>query len=612
MDHVVPVYFMSNDSSPEQATAGTGDQYFAYTKTPVVSARVLALRRAGDTSALDVSTQLHSGESLFPDQVVSMDVQYIGDGVREDNVSVKRIVLSGSFVPDPTPLVMALQDLAMQIASFTPNRLDIQQAVLTTVDAALLSQMIVNRALDPVTDLLPIFHFFQRSLMDLQAPSRTASTEAWIRQLTESFYKIEPAAAGSSNAVASSSQRRGKSIDEVAHLLPPFFERANSVVEEIQRDMANYYITVLVPVLHQKGHAYLRDMFQAGIQEGAISLDGTASLLFAQLLPNENLQATVKDLVEAGFCAESGFTLEDILPSAAENVTKVLNGVVVNSSPAPASSTQDADSAPVPPRRSNLVDGIVARSMVYLMQLPVRLDTPEALYVLPETLMWDAGRLATMRDLVDRIALECSLVIATKQVIGRYQLPPWCSDPHAEVELQHRLDVLLSEKDTSLASITVEVSRYVQEALHKFREAHATAVLTRGNGGVNAAGVNMTALASVPHTHPALIGGDTQEVHERVTKALKDVVAQGNPVLALFSKRVYKVLLRAMLGKEYKYLLPTYSLHSPAQQRNLSQLLLSASRLFSHTMGVHRDIYTVILGRAVATATVPAVDAESA
>jgi hypothetical protein len=191
--------------------------------------------------------------------------------------------------------------------------------------------------------------------------------------------------------------------------------------------------------------------------------------------------------------------------------------------------------------------------------------------------------------------------------MGRYQLPAWCSDAHAEVELQHRLDVLLTEKDTSMASITVEVGRHVQEALHKFREAHAAASAGLRGGAGNGPGSprgTTAALSAVPSTHPALVGGDVPEVQERVAKALKDVVAQGNPVLALFSKRVYKVVLRAMLGKGYKHLLVSYSLQSPAQQRNLTQLLQSASRLFSHTMSVHRDVYTVILGRAVASASV--------
>lgn len=553
---IVLVFFMPNGQTAEQYTAGTGSKTFTFTRTPIMTGKIVALPEGSEPAVADV--------------------EYLCDGIREDGVHLSRIVLAGAAVPDPTPLLMALQDLAMQIASFTPNRPDIQQEVMATVDAALLSQMVVTRSLDPVTDLLPILQYFQRSLKSLQAPSRTAITDAWIKQIAESFHKVDNAPESSSNLVGSSSQRRGKSLDEVAPLLPPFFERATSIVEEIQRDMANYYISVLVPVLQQQGSEYLNEKFQARVRNGMVSLDATASLLFAQLQPAESLQGTVRDLIEAGACPEAGFTLADVIASAAAPPPPALNGVV-------------------PPAPRNLVDGVVAHAMLALLQLPFRLDSPEASRALPETLLWDATRLAAMRDLVDRISLECSLVIACKQVMGRYQLPAWCSDPAAEVELQHRLDVLLTEKDTSLASITTEVVRYVQEALHKFREAQLTNSPTLP-GSPRATAALRTASTS----HPALVGGDSQEVHERVSKALKDVVAQGNPVLALFNKRVYKVLLRAMLGQGFKHLLASYSLQSPAQQRNLAQLLQSACRLFGHTMSIHREVYTAIIARATA------------
>jgi hypothetical protein len=574
----VPIYYMPNGAHLDIQKAGTGSASFEFTRTPILTVRVLAIHTAQPSDSTP-----HSNNPLAE---LSIDVEYTSDGIREDGVSGERIVLADATVPDPTPLVVALRDLAQQIASFTPNRPDIQQDVLSSVDAALLSQMIINRALDPVADLLPILQFFQRSLQSLQAPSRTAVTEAWIRAVAESFHKVEGFVAP--GTAPSSGQRRGKSIDEVAPLLPVYFERATAVVEEIQRDMANYYISVLVPVLQQQGHEFLKEKFQQRLLRGQVSLDATASLIYSQLTPAEAFQACVKDLVEAGACPEAGFSLADILPVVSHG-----NNAAHTDGP------QTAPSAGPAPAGSHLVGAIVARSILTLLQLPFRLDAPEAAHAVPETLVWDAPRLAAMRDLVDRIALECSLVIACKQVMGRYQLPPWCGDATSEVELQHRLDVLLTEKDTSMASISAEVVRYVLEALHKFRQAHLAAT----NGAPTVLpGVSPRTLASVPATHPALAGGDSQEVNERVSKALKDVVAHGNPVLQLFSKRVYKVLLRAMLGHGFKHLLPSYSLQSPAQQRNLSQLVQSVCRLYTHTMRIHKDVYTVVIGRAVADA----------
>ena len=591
---MVPVYLMPNNHQPELYTAGTGHTTLSYTRTPIQTAKILAIH-----------TVINDNK-----EEIYYDIEYTCDHTLENSVISSRIVLKNTVISDPTPLLLALQDLGNQIASLTPNRSDIQQEIHSTIDIPLLSQMIVNRALDPVSDLLPILQYFQRSLQALQAPSRTSISDAWIRDLTESFYKVEttstsPTTTAAVVAVPSSGQRRGRSLDEVAPLLPLFFERATAVIEEIQRDMANYYISVLVPVLQQQqGIEYLKAKFQMRVQTGQISLDATASLLYAQLMPVSHLQNTIKDLTEAGACSEEGFALSDIMPSALGSApSPIPTDRATSSSSTTAVAGRDAvpvlpPASPAVGTRRNLVDCIVARSIIELMQLPVRLDSIEAAHLIPETLVWDAPRLAAMRDLVDRIALECSLVIACKQVMARYQLPTWCSEPSAEVELQHRLDVLLTESDTSMASITAEVVRYIQEAIQKFR--HAQSTTSSSNSSSRSAS---TSTAATTATHPALIGGDLAEITERVSKGLKDVVAHGNPVLTLFSKRVYKVLLRSMLGQGYKHLLPAYSLHSTAQQRNLTQLLQSTTRLFIHTMRIHREIYTVIIGRAVATAT---------
>ena len=88
--------------------------------------------------------------------------------------------------------------------------------------------MLINNALDPAKDLLPILSYFQRTLISMQAPSRTAATEQWMTELHQSFFKT--GTTGSSES---------KSLDEIAELLPPFFERAVKCIEEIQRDVSD-------------------------------------------------------------------------------------------------------------------------------------------------------------------------------------------------------------------------------------------------------------------------------------------------------------------------------------------------------------------------------------
>ena len=88
---------------------------------------------------------------------------------------------------------------------------------------------------------------------------------------------------------------------------------------------------------------------------------------------------------------------------------------------------------------------------------------------------------------------------------------------------------------------------------------------------------------------------DLKELQERVEKTLTDVVAPGNPVLTLFTKRIYKILLRVMLGQSITERLTQYSLNSKGQERNITHLLDSMVRLFNHNYNVHGDLYGDII-----------------
>lgn len=70
-------------------------------------------------------------------------------------------------------------------------------------------------------------------------------------------------------------------------------------------------------------------------------------------------------------------------------------------------------------RNSDINRAIVARAFLQLLQSSVRLDSVQGMAVLPETLALDAERLAKMRDVIDKMSLECSTVITSRQLLGR-------------------------------------------------------------------------------------------------------------------------------------------------------------------------------------------------
>ena len=86
---------------------------------------------------------------------------------------------------------------------------------------------------------------------------------------------------------------------------------------------------------------------------------------------------------------------------------------------------------------------------------------------------------------------------------------------------------------------------------------------------------------------------DSSEFEDTLEKSLKNVLAEGNPVLQLFTRRIYKVLLRALLGQPYTSRLPSLSLHAKGIQRNLSELISRAVRLFSLHCSIYENVYSM-------------------
>jgi hypothetical protein len=78
-------------------------------------------------------------------------------------------------------------------------------------------------------------------------------------------------------------------------------------------------------------------------------------------------------------------------------------------------------------------------------------------------------------------------------------------------------------------------------------------------------------------------------------QSLRGAITENNPVLQLFTKRLYKVLIRSLLGQPFLGRLPTYSLQAPGLQPNIGLLVGLATRLFKHNLTVNRDIYGLIL-----------------
>lgn len=314
--------------------------------------------------------------------------------------------------------------------------------------------------------------------------------------------------------------------------------------------MANYYISLLAPVLHTHGHNFLLQCFQQRLRVGDASIHAISALVHQQLAPEESFIQTVNEFVEAEvFHATDAMTLRFFTDS-------------IQTSP-------------------DLIRALFGRVFLSVLQLPYRLDSVHVIQqrLLPETLFFDTKRMSIIRDLIDKIVLENSLLVTIKQILSaKYKI---IFHENEESEFIHRIDVLLSQHDLNLLQINTECLRFAKSLIF-VREQQQTNIQYSSN------------IAEPVTTAQVQDRYNEQGLAANLEKTIADVVKEANPVLQLFQKRMYKLLLRILLDKPYQQKLRQYSLHAKGHERNLHQLFTLARALFRHNLRVHLPVYYAI------------------
>jgi len=136
-----------------------------------------------------------------------------------------------------------------------PRRPDLQAAAFSRLDLELLSQMIRHNAMN-LDDLLNYLLPMLLTIKSLQAPIRAEVTDTWLQSFLNNC-------------------RSKSTINDVYDYLPYFFEFSTACIDEVLRDMANYYVANLVPVLQSQGPAFLRSKFMKQLKDGSVSLSNT-------------------------------------------------------------------------------------------------------------------------------------------------------------------------------------------------------------------------------------------------------------------------------------------------------------------------------------------------
>lgn len=316
----------------------------------------------------------------------TFDVRYKQDGVEEQRKPLSDFRLASDPV-DARPLLGLIDEVRKRLEGITPRRADLKAQYREVLDAPLLRQMLVKGALDGGL-VLRLFQFVLDTIERLEAPARAERTRAWKQAL-------EAHLAGSTSPVA------------LVQLLPNFFSFVFAALDQLERDLGNTQLAMLAPQLRgEKGQEFERTRFDAKLERKLTALTVTSTWLNKYAQP---------------WCAQDG-------AEAYANRRAALAGGIDRAA----------------------IRECVGSAVLSLVQLPMRLDSPEAAAQLPETLAWDGGRLAKVRDMMDRIVLVATLVTILRQVLAQHRVVP---SKELLQELQTKLDWMLQQPDTRLPAL---------------------------------------------------------------------------------------------------------------------------------------------------------------
>ncbi len=537
----------STDLSKHRVCISTGMLVPIEFQGQYMSARVIGIRHpvvSGDVASMPPA------EIVMPTLVV----RFLADHAIEDGVSLSRVKCANTDMQAEL-LCNNLTAVLSTVADLTPTRADIRSTLESSLDVELLTQMVNRRALAP-SDILPIIHVILNALKNLLEPSRAARLDSWIMWI---------------NGLC---QAPGVTFQDMVPLIPLILETCMSLVEEVKREMSNYFIESLVPLFRSLRPSGLGDQ---RITMGALFLRDKAQKRFSQKL------AQLRAAFQQNGTDESTLTCDVLLAHLIPKTAGLMLPGTHRRHALLADSNLNALMLPVTGAHIEEcligVDLTTAKShaailFCRLVQVPCRLDGREAGAILPEIHAWDGSRLAAIRDDIDIIALQATLMITLKQTLPRILVRTAASTQASDLnvfadsdfdELTSRMDALLRSPDIDLKSVVIEAVRFVRVCVTRSQALHSQAKVVL-----------------LPTFENAL------------TQALTNSVTPSAPILKLFYQRIFKCVLRACAGVPVSPILSRYSLNGDYHRKLLLDCMDDCGRLFAHHCDVYGFIYEMM------------------
>ena len=287
---VVPIVFASNENCVlEMQHAETNDvPGRPLQKYDAMSARIIKLYYSEEdmlASKHSIATSVSEKDDrkATGGNPVGADIVYMADGALEPGVDLRyRLVLSTDST-SPRPLLNAIKDIMARLGDTVPNRPTFLTEVERAIDAdGLLLQMLSRRGVATPSDIVNgVLQPLIASLQSLQAENKSEMTITWWNAFKDSNH-LQNIEMISSDAA----------FDRCIRNLPAFFEFMSACIDDLRRDIANFYVSQLAIALQSTGPSYLGDKLstrctEMAMQRKNVSLEsgGVINLLPEEIFP---------------------------------------------------------------------------------------------------------------------------------------------------------------------------------------------------------------------------------------------------------------------------------------------------------------------------------------
>lgn len=437
---------------------------------------------------------------------------------------------------DPAPFIQALFDLRARISELIPHRNDLHQLLERSIDVDLIRQQVVQNVIT-TQDVLQIFSFIKDMLTNLLSPGDGQKWETWYNEYV---------------GIVSNN-----SFDDFAKFIPLFIEAVFQFVDIIQLELANYYLSNLVPFVLSNLTTFSNESLHFAIvdkvDEWSVNIDGSIYSLPRSFQFLKSISTT-----ELFNEAINIFDKSSYLTSVNSYFQE--NGLDLK--------IEDFTNAPI------VLFALCAQGLNLLLQFPPNIKQLLQQAV-PETMSRDLFRLLEFRNDIDTIAIISTISISLKQFL--FGLNIKSIQKEDESKCASKLATILLSDNLTLQTLLDESKDQVRFLIQREYDSKVK--------------TNTIQVSTFPNA-ASLIPLDWETT---LSELIQRNIRENSQIFSLFSSRIHKLLFKGLMDLPLQDSFANFSIHSKTQIDMVSALIRKMKIFLVNHFKLYRHFYGEIL-----------------